>query len=117
MTWAEHQRHEGHCSPSSPPQPDQAERWIGFEVEEPQADLRFLWVEPAGLEPATPCLQSRCATNCAKAPRGGAVQDRLTESVASAQRAWSARLSSIRLRATRAPAAARARRRTFFTWA
>ena len=33
----------------------------------PQADLRFLggaW----GLEPVTPCLQSRCATNCAKAP-------------------------------------------------
>src|SRR3954452_7154871 len=26
-------------------------------------------VEPRGLEPLTPCLQSRCATNCAKAPR------------------------------------------------
>src|SRR5690606_10407180 len=26
------------------------------------------WVEPRGLEPLTPCLQSRCATNCAKAP-------------------------------------------------
>ena len=26
-------------------------------------------VEPTGLEPVTPCLQSRCATNCAKAPR------------------------------------------------
>ena len=25
-------------------------------------------VEPRGLEPLTPCLQSRCATNCAKAP-------------------------------------------------
>ena len=34
----------------------------------PQADLRFLVVEPRGLEPLTPCLQSRCATNCAKAP-------------------------------------------------
>src|SRR5690242_13395977 len=28
-------------------------------------------VEPRGLEPLTPCLQSRCATNCAKAPGGG----------------------------------------------
>ncbi len=27
-----------------------------------------LLVEPRGLEPLTPCLQSRCATNCAKAP-------------------------------------------------
>ena len=27
-----------------------------------------LVVEPRGLEPLTPCLQSRCATNCAKAP-------------------------------------------------
>ena len=25
-------------------------------------------VEPTGLEPVTPCLQSRCATNCAIAP-------------------------------------------------
>src|SRR5699024_2312048 len=25
-------------------------------------------VEPTGLEPVTPCLQSRCATNCAMAP-------------------------------------------------
>ena len=29
-----------------------------------------LVVEPRGLEPLTPCLQSRCATNCAKAPGG-----------------------------------------------
>ena len=28
------------------------------------------WVEPRGLEPLTPCLQSRCATNCAMAPGG-----------------------------------------------
>ena len=27
-----------------------------------------LLVEPGGLEPPTPCLQSRCATNCAMAP-------------------------------------------------
>ena len=27
------------------------------------------WVEPRGLEPRTPCLQSRCATNCAMAPQ------------------------------------------------
>ena len=26
------------------------------------------WVEPRGLEPLTPCLQSRCATNCAMGP-------------------------------------------------
>ena|SRR5829696_9307380 len=26
-------------------------------------------VEPTGLEPVTPCLQSKCATNCAMAPR------------------------------------------------
>ena len=26
-------------------------------------------VEPRGLEPLTPCLQSKCATNCAMAPR------------------------------------------------
>jgi hypothetical protein len=25
-------------------------------------------VEPRGLEPLTPCLQSKCATNCAMAP-------------------------------------------------
>ena len=30
-----------------------------------------LLVEPRGLEPLTLCLQSRCATNCAKAPWGG----------------------------------------------
>ena len=41
----------------------------GPEIEEKlQADLRFLVVEPRGLEPLTPCLQSRCATNCAMAP-------------------------------------------------
>ena len=34
------------------------------------SDLRFCVVEPTGLEPVTPCLQSRCATNCAKAPGG-----------------------------------------------
>jgi hypothetical protein len=27
-------------------------------------------VEPRGLEPLTPCLQSKCATNCAMAPVG-----------------------------------------------
>ena len=50
-------------------------------------------MEPRGLEPLTPCLQSRCATNCAKAPggtpgggpggAGGSHQLRLTASVAS----------------------------------
>ena len=33
-------------------------------------------VEPTGLEPVTPCLQSRCATNCAMAPgSSGRVSD------------------------------------------
>ena len=54
----------------------------------------FYVVEPRGLEPVTPCLQSRCATNCAKAPCGDEVQLRLTASVASAQRACSALPSS-----------------------
>ena len=31
-----------------------------------------LGVEPRGLEPLTPCLQSKCATNCAMAPDHGA---------------------------------------------
>ena len=35
---------------------------------------KTLWVEPTGLEPVTPCLQSRCATNCAMAP--GAAPER-----------------------------------------
>lgn len=35
-----------------------------------RVELWFLVVEPRGLEPLTPCLQSRCATNCAKAPGG-----------------------------------------------
>lgn len=30
---------------------------------------KTLWVEVRGLEPLTPCLQSRCATNCAIPPR------------------------------------------------
>src|SRR3954464_6377181 len=34
-------------------------------------DLGLCSVEPRGLEPLTPCLQSRCATNCAKAPWAG----------------------------------------------
>ncbi len=29
---------------------------------------RVTWVETRGLEPLTPCLQSRCATNCATSP-------------------------------------------------
>ena len=28
----------------------------------------FWVVEPTGLEPVTPCLQSRCAASCAMAP-------------------------------------------------
>src|SRR5690625_7417123 len=35
-------------------------------------------VEPRGLEPLTPCLQSRCATNCATAPRHGRCQESLS---------------------------------------
>jgi hypothetical protein len=63
-------------------------------------------VEPRGLEPLTPCLQSRCATNCAMAPgdhpwrvvrRDGAYS---TVSVISAHRSRSAR-SSLTLRHAR----------------
>src|SRR5918994_3545496 len=36
----------------------------------PRLTWGVLPVEPRGLEPLTPCLQSRCATNCAMAPRG-----------------------------------------------
>ena len=72
-----------------------------------RVDLRILVVEPRGLEPLTPCLQSRCATNCAKAPDGrlatgadysveeGGVDGELMLSVASAQRACSCLPSSI----------------------
>ncbi len=76
-------------------------------------------VEPRGLEPLTPCLQSRCATNCAKAPREGraAGQRLVTASVASAQLACSARPSSIFFFAASAPAAARRMTTSFFTWA
>ena len=99
----------------------------------PQADLRFLVVEPRGLEPLTPCLQSRCATNCAKAPRAGTLTPydvravRLNHRrrrsalsmrcrVASAHRACSllALGSSFRL-AMSTPTAARAIRSIFFT--
>ena len=34
---------------------------------------KTLWVDPRGLEPLTPCLQSKCATNCAMGPGGGPV--------------------------------------------
>ncbi len=79
-------------------------------------------VEPRGLEPLTPCLQSRCATNCAKAPGGPAdgtgwwcvAQALWTVSVASAQSACSLRLSSIFFLTRTAPAAARASSRSFF---
>src|SRR5665648_890195 len=37
-----------------------------------QGSTGLLLVEPRGLEPLTPCLQSRCATNCAMAPRAAA---------------------------------------------
>lgn len=72
-----------------------------------------LCVEPRGLEPLTPCLQSRCATNCAMAPgrtdlgtAGGDVlraeiRSRHSKvSVTSAQRSRSSRSSSS-LRQTR----------------
>src|SRR5690606_34352879 len=77
-------------------------------------------VEPGGLEPPTPCLQSRCATNCAMAPgdaawgRSGVRRAHSKVSVTSAQRSRSA-LSSVYLRHSRYPApAARSRTRSFF---
>ena len=33
-----------------------------------EAKVPLTRVEPRGLEPLTPCLQSKCATNCAMAP-------------------------------------------------
>ena len=62
-------------------------------------------VEPRGLEPLTPCLQSRCATNCAMAPHARGVRcvpDYLNVSVTSDQRSRSA-LSSVYLRQTAYP--------------
>ena len=53
---------------------------------------KTLWVELRGLEPLTPCLQSRCATNCAIAPQPRCGREHmLREGLAAAQR-W--RLSS-----------------------
>src|SRR4029079_14746979 len=77
-------------------------------------------VEARGLEPLTPCLQSRCAASCATPP-GCPVVDRapahLTGSVTSAHRACSARSDCI-LRHTAAPAAAwTTRTNSFFTTA
>ena len=78
-------------------------------------------VEPRGLEPLTPCLQSRCATNCAKAPcsvveerapasvskpPGPLVQALSTLSVACCHRACSCLPWSIFFFAKTAPAAA-----------
>ena len=64
------------CSTASPtrhrsrrPDPDAT---TPSPAREPGADEL---VEPRGLEPLTPCLQSRCATNCAMAP-GAAVRRR-----------------------------------------
>ena len=75
-------------------------------------------VEPRGLEPLTPCLQSRCATNCAKAPvrdeRAG-VGQLLTGSVASAHRACSALDSSSLRLATKTPPTASRISTIFFT--
>ena len=77
-------------------------------------------VEPTGLEPVTPCLQSRCATNCAKAPCGGAGAApgrQLAESssaVAAAHSFWSAASCCNLLRTNTAPAAVAIRRRNFF---
>ncbi len=36
---------------------------------------KTLWVEPRGLEPLTPALQKRCATNCAMAPHAAPTRD------------------------------------------
>ena len=59
------------------------------------------YVEPRGLEPLTPCLQSRCATNCAKAPCVWSMNPRhrlchpSRGSVISSQRSRSARSAAI----------------------
>ena len=76
-------------------------------------------VEATGLEPVTPCLQSRCAASCATPPGPGddRAVDHVTGSVTSAHRACSAR-SDCTLRHATAPAAATSTRTTsFFTTA
>jgi hypothetical protein len=84
-------------------------------------------VELRGLEPLTPCLQSRCATSCATAPstypsyggpaRGRAAQRRSRGAVASCQSSASA----LRVRQLRNAASAAAIAPTIttrrFTWA
>ncbi len=44
---------------------DLREHTTSFDV---ACSRKTLWVEARGLEPLTPCLQSRCATNCAMPP-------------------------------------------------
>ena len=59
---------------------------------------KTLWVEPRGLEPLTPCLQSRCATNCAMAPEPRSGQQetsgQATSSVTAVHRSRSSRSSA-----------------------
>src|SRR3954454_5528551 len=74
-----------------------------------------------GLEPTTPCLQSRCATNCATPPGAAAAISwpagvgPQTLSVASAQRSCSALSASSLRQTTKAPTPARVTARSFFT--
>src|SRR5699024_7618398 len=68
-------------------------------------------VEPRGLEPLTPCLQSRCATNCPTAPRRGRRQGSLSEACDHTSAGfWPLYL----LYAKPAPAARAARIKSFF---
>ena len=43
---------------------------VGIAKDPGPQDRDLFSVEARGLEPLTPCLQSRCATNCAMPPRG-----------------------------------------------
>jgi hypothetical protein len=103
--------------PPVPHKPGKVNRGVARILNQPHADLRLLVVEPRGLEPLTPSLQTRCATNCAKAPRAvarPANQDLWTVSVASAQRACSVLPWSIFFFARTAPAAASRTTMSFF---
>ena len=83
------------------------------------AERSLTWVETRGLEPLTPCLQSRCATNCATSPSGlspDLTPVQRTESVASAHRSCSAWSACILRQTAKTPAPASTAAMSFFTY-
>ena len=84
------------ASPASPPEARINQHGDRSKLVRKRRLTRGLYsVEPRGLEPLTPCLQSRCATNCAMAPHGRTADARsyvtwpLTIKAATASRAAS----------------------------